>query len=231
VSDAQITEASREFHFRDSRPPHEVQAFFEGVWTAVLRPEFDGTKLVFRGAATLAGCPYSFALAFDAVLPRMKCYTLRIDASWANLPAAHHDYFRRSFDSWMQFWTKPLSLAPKPDAGQGVGPEYSELVQNVFSMEAQLSTVEVIQQQLLSRMRKGAELSTAHKEGGTVIRWQGSCFTRSDFGESDEREVFADDALFLAFVRKFFDSRVCCPDRVPELDAWRLILRQLYPRN
>ncbi len=194
----------------------------------MLRPEFDGAKLVFRAAARVTGCPYSFALSFDAALPETNCYTLRIDASWANLPATHHDYFRRSFDSWQQFWTKPLNLAPKPDAGEGVGREYSVLARDAVAMEAQLSTVEAIQRRLLSRIREGAQLSTAHKEGGTNIRWQGSSFTRSDYGESDESAVFADDASFLAFVRRFFDSKVSYPDRVPELDAWRLILRQVY---
>ena len=195
---------------------------------AVLRIELDGAKLVYRGAARLTGCPYSFALSFDAALPETNCYTLRIDASWANLPAAQHDYFRHAFDSWLQFWTKPLNLASKPDAGQGVGREYSALVQDALAMEAQLSTVQAIQGQLLSRLREGARLSTAHKEGGTIIRSQGSAFSRSDYGESDESAVFDDDASFLAFLRRFFDSRVSYPDRLSELDAWRLILRQVY---
>jgi hypothetical protein len=230
MADQPATEAHREFHFRDHRAPQQIQAHFENVLTTLFRPGFEDSKLVFRGAVKQAGCPYALALHFDAALQLLNCYTLEIHADWGKLPVQSHDYFRNSFESWVQYWTKPFSSSPAPEEGEGSAERYRQFAEPVMAVDDRLSTVAAVQRELLAQMRAGATLSTAHHEGGTVLRWQGSQFTRTDYGESDERQSFDDDAAFLAFVRSFYDGQTSSnvyPDKVPEVDAWKIILGQL----
>jgi hypothetical protein len=232
MAESPANEAFRDVYFRDSRPPHQIQAHFEGVLGTLFRPEFQGSKLVFRAAAKLTGCPYGLELRFDAALPNQNCYTLKIHASWANLPPDSHAFFRNSFEHWVTYWTKPLQIASAPEDDEGSTERYRALAEQTLAMEAQLSTVAAVQDALLAQMRKGATFSTAHKEGGTILRWQGSHFTRTDFGESDLKQTFDDDSTFLTFVHAFYDwdtSSHVYPNKVSELDAWKLILRKLSP--
>jgi hypothetical protein len=123
----EIREAQREIHFCDARPPHEIQFQLERDLVTLFQPNHDGAQLLFRGAAKVTGCPYLFELRFDAALPTMNCYTLRIHASWEKLPVESSDYFRRSSESWFQYWTKPFQQAPPPDPGEGSVERYRML--------------------------------------------------------------------------------------------------------
>ncbi len=101
-----------------------------------------------------------------------------------------------------------------------------------MTAESHLIDVDAIQQAIVFAMRHGSCFSTAHKEGGTRIRWDGSHFNRQDYGESGETQSFADEAAFLKFLREFYDGEVtrnAYPGPVSDFDAWTLILRLVQP--
>jgi len=223
-------EAYCEVYFRDSRPPHEIQFQLESTLMTLFQPYRDGSKLILVGAVRMAGCPYSFQLRFDAALLTTNAYTIRISTSWEALPAEHHDYFRRTSESWFKYWTQPFKSAPPPAPGEGSEQRYRAIEEQSLNAESHLTDAASVQREILAEMHKGKYFSTAHKEGGTNIRWRAGRYTRADYGESEETETFSDEASFLAFLRKFYDwetSSHVYPNKVSDFDAWKLILRKL----
>jgi hypothetical protein len=85
------------------------------------------------------------------------------------------------------------------------------------------------QRAIVAELRAGASFSTAHKEGGTTIRFDGRDYVREDFGESPTVTRHATDAELLAFLRRFFEHEVTreAGPGVSEAQAWRLIRRRL----
>lgn len=82
-----------------------------------------------------------------------------------------------------------------------------------------------IQEDILAALRAGAEFRTAHKEGGTTIRWLHGRFVREDYGEWSERAEYTDEAAFLAFLLRFFEWESNGRQNVslPEPERWRNI--------
>lgn len=228
------TSASHLLNFRDTRPPQDIQAALERTLVAPMRPAHENGRLCYHATVNVTGAAYVVVLRFEAALVRTYAYSLRIDVSWAEMPATHHDYFRKSCVSWFDFWTREFSAAPSPGPGDGDIVGYMAACEAARQAEADLATVPVLQQAILAAMRAGASYTTAHKEGGTTIRWDCGHFVRTDYGESNECRKFPDDAQFLAFLRRFYDwevSRNTAPDKVSDLDAWRLMLRLLTPSS
>lgn len=91
------------------------------------------------------------------------------------------------------------------------------------------------QRAIVAALRSGASFSTAHKEGGTTIRFDGRDYLREDFGESPSLTRFATDEELLAFLRRFYHHEVlrdAGPAGVSEAEAWRWIQRRLeWPRG
>jgi hypothetical protein len=227
---ADALQAERLHHFRDARPPHEVLFEIERDLMTLLQPSTESGRLVYRGALKVTGTTYAVRFTFEAALKKRYAYSLHFAVSWATMPATHHDYFRSSCVSWFNLWTRHFVESTPTTPTANVPARYESAMAAALAAEAELQTVEALQRAILAALRDGARYSTAHKEGGTTIAWQGGRFVRADYGESDKREVFADDAAFLEFLRRYFDyetSRNSHPEKVPELDAWRLMLRLL----
>jgi hypothetical protein len=87
-----------------------------------------------------------------------------------------------------------------------------------------------IQQEILAALRGGAEFRTAHKEGGTTIRWQHGRYIREDYGDWSERAEYTDESAFLAFLWRFFEweSRGLQRAELPEPERWRNIQQLLH---
>jgi hypothetical protein len=221
-----MSAAHATIHFRDRRAPHEIQFELEKRLKILFRPLGEAG---WRATPKVNGCPYALELSFDAALPSENCYTLRIDADWSRFGPEHHDYFRKSFDSWIRFWTGPYRQETEP-RDPGSRERYAALAEQSRNVEAHLRGLEDVQREILSRMRNGAYYATSHKEGGTNIRWQGSAFVRADYGESNDRVTFLDDASFLRFLRQFYDRETgsaIYPEMPSDFDAWKLMLRFL----
>lgn len=71
-------------------------------------------------------------------------------------------------------------------------------------------------------------LPQSHQEGGTKLSWTGDRLLRSNFGEAPDQKEFRVESEFLRFLRQFYDwqtSKSADPNKITELEAWRLILQ------
>ena len=228
MSETLPSEAHFELSFRDPRPPREIQLHFERTLLALFRPAREGAKLVWRGSKGNALCVYSFELRFECAFPIEFCYTFRAIGSWANAHVKYQDYYRQSSQSWFTYWTQPFAPAQVPDPADCSTQLYERAEQQALNAESYLVDEYSVQQAILAAMRNGARFFTAHKEGGSNIRWDGTHFGRYDYGESNDIQTFPDDPTFLAFLRDFYRPQLnldAIPSPLPEFDAWKLILR------
>lgn len=224
------TGASWRLHFQDARPPQEILAALEHDIVKVFSTSTPGGRLVYSTQAKINGAQYQFKLGYEAALPETNGYSLRVEESWSAMPANSHDYFRKSADGWIQFWTRNFKLGEPVAAGEGSAEQYAKIRDEALEAEARLESVPVIQQTIVAAMKRGATFSTAHKEGGTILKWVDGQFIRSDYGEDPDLKKFADETEFLEALHQFYDSetsRAVYPDKVSDLDAWKLILRKL----
>lgn len=92
------------------------------------------------------------------------------------------------------------------------------------------AAISAVQQEILAALRAGAEFRTAHKEGGTTIRWQRGRFVRQDYGDWSERAEYTDEAAFLAFLERFFEweSRSFQKIELPSAQRWGNIRQLLH---
>lgn len=217
-------------HFEDRRPPHEVQFALERELMTLFAGAMDNGKLCLLARGNVNGARYFFELRFEAALFFRNCYSLRVEASWAEQPANSHDYFRKTADSWFSLWTRDLMAAnpPKPDAGS---PErYRKLAEAALAAETHLDSVAAIQQAIVAGIKQGGTYGTSHKEGGTNIFWRSGRFIRSDYGDYPDHKEFTDETKFLTMLQQFCQwdvHRHAGPDKLSEFDAWKLILRRM----
>ncbi len=226
--------ATREIHFQDRRPPHEIQFVLEREMMMLLRPALEDSRLAFRASTKVNGVPYRVLLRFEAALPMTNCYVVQFEAAATDLSPTPPTGQRKNLDGWVDLWTRDFKAAAAPHTGEGSADRYRKLVEQAEAAEAHLQSVPAIQQEILKALRAGASFSTAHKEGGTNICFHRDRFVRTDYGESGLVEEFRDDAGFLAFLRKFYDwetSRNISPEKVPDYDAWKLMLRTVIPQQ
>jgi hypothetical protein len=224
------TSASWLLNFQDARPPQEILSALESDLMKVFSTSTKDGKLTYSTEAKINGPPYQFELRYEAALPKTNVYSLRVDASWGAMPAMHHDYFSKSADSWIKFWTRNFKRSEPAAAGEGSAERYAKVRDDALQAEAQLNPVSSIQQVIVAGMKRGATFSTSHKEGGTIIKWTEGRFIRSDYGDYPDLIKFADEAEFLKALRQFYDwetSSAVHPNKASDLDVWKLILRKL----
>lgn len=224
------TSAIRTLHFRDARPPHEIQFALERDLMTLFAAGMQDDRLILTASAMVVGARYLFELRFEAALPHTHCYSLRVETSWADAAPTHHDYYRHTAETWFAHWTRGFTPADPPTADEGSPERYQMICAAALNAEAHLDSVEALQQSIVAAMKQGARFSTSHKEGGTNITWNGTHFHRSDYGDYPDHITYATEADFLDALRKFYDgetSRNVYPEKVSELVAWRLMLRLL----
>ncbi len=222
------TSAIRVLHFRDPRPPHEVQFALERDLMTLFAASMQNDRLTFTATAVVVGARYHFELRFLAALPHTHCYSLRVATSWADAAATHHDYYRHTAESWFSHWTRGFMPANPPAAEASAPERYQAICAAALNAEAHLDSVPALQQTIVAAMKQGARFTTSHKEGGTNITWNGTHFVRSDYGDYPDHITYATEAEFLDALRKFCDwetSKNVYPEKVTELVAWRLMLR------
>lgn len=224
---------TRVLHFRDPRPPQEIQFGLERELMVLFVPTMDSGKLTLKAKAALVGAKYCFELRFEAALPLKNCYSLRVEASWGGQAATNHDYYRKTSVSWFELWTRDFQPANPPREDAGSSGRYQKSCEAALKAEQHLDTIPAIQQAILDAMKRGATYSTSHKEGGSNICWRSGCFAKTDYGEYPAQEKFASEEAFLKFLRQFYDretSKNIYPDKASDLVAWKLILRLLLTK-
>jgi hypothetical protein len=217
-------------HFHDRRLPHEIQFALERDLMTLFAAALQDERLTMTARAKVVDADYDMTLRFEAALPLTNCYSLCVETSWANQAQVHHEYSRKTADSWFRFWTRDFKPAPPPTADAGSTARYQEICTASLHAEAHLDTVLALKQAIVAAMKRGASFATSHKEGGTNLRWTDGHFVRSDYGDSPDYRVFSSDEEFLTSLRQFYDwetSQSTYPDKVPDFDAWKLILRLL----
>lgn len=227
------TGVKRILHFEDKRPPQEVQFALERELMTLFAKAIDNGKLCMLARGNVNGARCSFELRFEAALFFRNCYSLRVEASWAEQPANSHDYFRKTSDSWFSLWTRDLMAANPPKTDAGSAERYRKLADAALAAETHLDSVTAIQQAILAGVRDGGSYSTSHKEGGTNIFWRSGKFIRSDYGDSPDQQEFKDEAEFLKMLQQFCHwevHRLAGQSKLSEFDTWKLILRRLQPK-
>lgn len=223
---------SRLLHFRDLRPPQEIQFDLERELMVLLPSLMQDSRLTYRRTAKVNGASCAVRLCFEAALPRTNCYSVQLVMTWDGQPADSHDYHRKASAGWLDLWTRHLTIANPPPPGEGSSSRYATLAAQARTAEAHFINAGAVQQEILTLLKAGASFSTAHKEGGTTISFQGGHFVRTDYGESNCREEFPDDAALLACLRNLYQwetGRSTYPEQPSDLDRWKLILRLLRP--
>ncbi|MCC7519608.1 MAG: hypothetical protein IT578_10535 [Verrucomicrobiae bacterium] len=224
---------SRALHFQDKRPPHEVQFALERELMTLFSGKMDNGQLRLLARANVNGVGYSFELHFAAALPGKYCYSLRVEASWAEHPETHHDYYRKTSDSWYHLWTRDLMAARPPQAKAGQGGRYRKCCEAALAAELHLDSVAAVQRAIVDGVKRGGSFGTSHKEGGTNIYWRNGKFVRSNYGDSPDEREFTDEAEFLKMLRQFFQfevTRSAGQEPPPDFDVWKLILRRMLPK-
>jgi len=221
------TSAKFLLHFRDQRPPHEIQFALERDLMTLFATSMQNERLTMSAKANVVGGRYAFTLRFEAALPVINCYSLCVETSWADAAATHHDYYRKTAGSWFEHWTRDLEPADPPDADDA--PErYQAICLASLNAEAHLDSIPALQQAIVAAMKRGGRFTTSSKEGDTNFRWSGDRYVRTDVGDYPGTVVHASETEFLDMLRKYYDwetSKNVYPEKVSELVAWKLILR------
>lgn len=213
---------TRIFCFEDSRPPWRIQHRLESDIASVFRPVPGEHPPVFATAFKNGNTSFHLRLRLDDASGLAFRYSLHMESSG---PGAE------SLNGWADFWTRDLRETP-PAETRGSADAIRKTGEQWLAEDSRLTSTEAVQAEILDQMRKGACYATAHKEGGTTIRFSRGRFVSESYGESSSSETFATPAEFFAYLWRFHDwktSQYDWPNRVPELDAWKLILRFLEP--
>ena len=74
--------AKRILHFRDQRPPHEIQFALERDLMVLFTPVMENGRLTLVAKPRPTGADYHVVLHFEAALPGKNCYSLHAQTSW-----------------------------------------------------------------------------------------------------------------------------------------------------
>lgn len=227
------TFSTHELHFRDKRPPHQVQFALEREIRTLFTQTTEHDKLCFRAKANVVGADYDLLLRFEAAMPSYNCYSFRLDVSCGDHASSHEDYYRKTSAGWFKLLTSEFEVYNPPAVGEDSSQRYHQLSDEALKSERQLDLITEIQQVIIVTMKGGARFGTTHKEGGTNIYWKNGRFVRSDYGDSPAEQQFTDEIEFLKMLRQFCHSDVTRnsgKDQLSEIDTWRLIMRRMDPK-
>lgn len=223
---------TRVLHFEDKRPPHLVQFNLERELMVLFVASMDGSELRMNATADVNGARYDFEVRFLAALKSNYHYSLRTEASWADSDPKHHDYFRKTSDSWFQMWTRELMAATPPDLSKNLVERYQKESAAALHAQQQLNSVEAVQRAIIDGMKRGGTYGSSHKEGGSNIYWRVDRYVRSDYGDYPDHQNYMSDAEFLRMLWNFCQFEVkrhAGKQGLSELDTWKLILRRMSP--
>ncbi len=144
------TEATRVLHFRDKRPPHQVQFALERSIRTLFTPAMEDGKLCLLAKAFVVAANYDLLLRFEAALPEWNCYSLRMEVSWGKLSSDHFDYYRKTSGSWFESWTDDFVAANRPLANEGSEVRYRKLCEEALNAEKHLDSVAAIQKAIIA---------------------------------------------------------------------------------
>lgn len=225
---------TRVLHFSTNQPPHLVQFGLERELMVLFLASRDGNQLQMNATAHVNGARYDFELRFVAALKRAYHFSLHTEASWADADKTHHDYFRKTSDSWFKLWTREFQSAAPPDLKENIVERYERECAVTFHAQKHLDSVAAVQRAIITGMKSGGTFGTSHKEGGTNISWRVDHFIRSDYGDYPDTKIFRTESDFLQMLWSFCQfevTRHVGKQGLTELEKWKLILRRMSNVN
>ncbi len=221
----------RWLYFRDDRPPTCVQELLERKVMVVFQPSVADGQLQFNAVANYSSAEFHFRLCLEAAEVEEYCYALFVEISLDGSSEENRKSIKSTSASWFKYWTSEFLEASKTPAAVYDNALYRIQRDAVFAAERQLSSVPLIQAQILEGLKRGGRFSRSHKEGGSRISWDGKNYVRSDYGDDPGTEVYQSDAEFLDKLYMFFHWEVtihAAANDSGDINAWRLILRSMY---
>lgn len=226
----------RRLHFRDRRPPHEVQFALERSIMLLLAPTQTDPHLTCSAAGAVNGVPFGVVLQLNSAGPTFNGYMLEFQAADTALSPSQPEDPRKPLDGWLDFWCQGLEPAPAPRESRSVtaaeAARLKALTHRALTVEAHLTDVAAIQREIVDALGKRCRFRTSNKEGDTELGFRHGRYLRVDTGDYPSTETFAGEAEFLAFLRRFFHhtvTRSAGTRTLSEFEAWKLILRLMLP--
>jgi hypothetical protein len=194
--------------------------------------------LRYSSTSTAGGHPLTIHLELKAASKAHFLYALTCTGSaperWEN-----QIDFTRACDRRFAFWCAKLRVVP--DEGAWRLASRVALRELIFATRAledaeaarveNPAAIDAVQQRVLAGLKAGQVFSTANKEGGTRLYFDGAVYRRSDYGdEPNVHVVYADDAAMLECLRRFYawdSQRDVYPHSKTELEVWDYIFGQL----
>lgn len=229
--------------FRHAGDPLSVKVAIEKTTCTLLQRAGDPRSLVFAGTSPGGPDPRSVCLTLEAVIDGQRFYSFTIDRAaprrWTTEKA-----FKAEASRVFAFWCSKLDVVEpnRIDWAKRSVVDHEALVRSTTAAAlAAASVVEdplpvlALQREIVAALRTGRKgFFDAHKEGGMHLYFADPVFVRADFGESDRRETYADDAAVLDALRRYFEwetRREHYPHWPPALEAWRYIHGRLVDRD
>ena len=138
------------------------------------------------------------------------------------------------FDYWCTKLKVPTEEIPWAQASPVL---LEQEIRSTLSSEAEAASIREdqapiveLQQKILAAIRSGYVFRQSHKEGSTLIYFNGTHFARRAEGEYPDYITYPTEAEFLTAIRHWHDwkaRRDTYPHSPPELDVWRFIQSEL----
>ncbi len=243
---------TRETYFWYDRGPFQTKYDVEKLTGILLELDRSSEgKLVYRGSSVVGVTRHTLELRFEAVLPRApyiikppdelrgyrNLFFLRAETS-APRKWETEDDVKAAAARAFEYWTLRLpcgsQLIDWADASRKFYEQQAkEAIDQELALAARIEDpkpIVALQKKVLAALRDGKSFRTAHKEGGTILFFNGKTFVKEEFGEEQSVTEFAADQEMLACIRQFYDwdsRKETYPHRPAELDVWKYILNQL----
>jgi hypothetical protein len=245
----------RETYFWYDRTPFQTKYDLEKL-TGILLPldRSSEDKLVYRGSSVTGVTARKLEIRFEAVLPRVpyilkpptelreyrNLFLLRVETS---APKKWHteEELKASAAKTFDYWTLRLPCGSQTINWADASREfYEQQAKEAIDYELELAgrvedpnPIIALQKTVLAALRDGKQFRTAHKEGGTILFFNGKNFVREEYGEDPSVTEFASDEQMIECIRRFYDwdsRKETYPHRPPEVEVWMYIQGQLWPR-
>ncbi len=245
---------TRETYFWYDRGPFQAKFDLEKLTGILLKLDRSSEdKLVYRGSSVTGATTHVVEVRFEAVLPRVpyivkpptdpreyrNLFLLRVETSAPKKWYTENE-LKESAAKTFDYWTLRLPCGSQTIAWADASREfYEQQAKEAIDQELELASrledpvpIIALQKTVLAALRDGKQFRTAHKEGGTILSFNGAKFMRENYGEEPSVTEFASDQEMIDCIRRFYDwdsRKDTYPHRPSELDVWKYIQRQLLP--
>ncbi len=176
-------------------------------------------------------------LKLEAVFPSNRLYSLHVAFKGSRNWLLETEFLEKSkvvFD----YWCTKLKVPTEEILWAQASPVLLEQeIRSTLASEAEAASIRedqapivALQEKILASIRSGYVFRQSHKEGNSLIYFNGTHFARRDEGDYPDYIAYATETEFLTAIRHWHDwkaRRDTYPHSPPELDVWRFIQSEL----